>query len=130
MASVISHGDTWRIGFTGLDRKRRTMYVGKCSEWNAHELRQLVERILEAAALGESLDAKTESRIAALPDTTYEKPVGVALVNPRVKRDAEKLGAFLDRYIERRTDLKGGDARVLLSHGREPETILRRRQAA
>ncbi len=54
MASVIPHGNTWRIGFTGLDRKRRTIYAGAISERNAHELRRLVERILEAASLGKA----------------------------------------------------------------------------
>ncbi len=92
MASVIPHGDTFRIGFTGLDRKRRTIYCGAISEHNAHGLRRLVERILEAAALGESLDLNTASRIAALPDTTYEKLVGVRLVNPREKRGAGDRG--------------------------------------
>jgi integrase len=115
MASVIPHGDTWRIGFTGLDRKRRTIYAGKCSERNAHELRRLVERILEAAALGESLDPKTASRIAALPDTTYEKLVSVALVNPREKPGRMTVGEFADEYVKRRTELRPS-SRIVFEH--------------
>jgi integrase len=122
MASVIPHGDTFRIGFTGIDRKRRTIYCGATSEQNAHGLRRLVERILEAAALGEALDPNTASRIAALPDTTYEKLVGVELVHPRKKAEAATLGAFLDKYIERRTDLKGA---TLVFYGHTVENLNR-----
>jgi integrase len=113
MASVIPNGKTWRIGFTGLDRKRRTIYCGAISERNAHELRRLVERILEAAALGESLDPKTASRIAALPDTTYEKLVGVALVNPRVKSSRVTVAEFAEQYVARRADLRPASLIVL-----------------
>jgi integrase len=115
MASVIPHGNTFRIGFTGLDRKRRTIYAGAISERNAHELRRLVERILEAAALGESLDPKTASRIAALPDTTYEKLVGVALVNPREKRGRVTVAAHAEAYLALRSDVKPS-TRLVLGH--------------
>ncbi len=115
MASVIPHGDTWRIGFTGLDRKRRTIYAGAISERNAHELRRLVERILEAAALGESLDPSTASRIAALPDTTYDKLVGVALVSARQKQVRVTVTVQARQYLERRTDIKPA-SRLVLAH--------------
>jgi integrase len=95
-----------KVQFKGLDGRRYTVYAGKISERNAHELRRLVERILESAAMGESLDPSTASRIAALPDETYAKLAGAGLVHPRESRRPELLAAFCDAYIASRGDLK------------------------
>ena len=105
MASVStdSNGNR-RIQFTGLDRRRRTLYLGDVSARGADDIKRVVESILEAAAVG-----------ADLPDVTFDKLAAVGLVNPRQKRDAARVtvAAFAQQYVARRSDLRPSSLIVL-----------------
>ena len=83
MASVStgSNGNR-RIQFTGLDRKRRTLYLGDVSARGADDIKRLVESILEAAAVGADLPPAVAKRIADLHDVTFVKLAAVGLVPP------------------------------------------------
>jgi integrase len=111
-----------RVQFKGLDGKRHTLYAGKISARAADELKWLVEGILEAADVGVDLSPALAKRLDDLSDDAHAKLVAVGLVNPRAKPEAVTLGPFLDAYIEKRTDLKGG---TLVFYGHTIENLKR-----
>lgn len=95
-----------RIQFSGLDRKRRTLYAGKISARAAEDLKRLVEGILEAADVGADLSPTLAKRLDDLSDDVHAKMVTVGLSHPRESRRPEHLAAFCDAYIASRRDLK------------------------
>jgi integrase len=95
-----------RIQFSGLDRKRRTLYMGKLSARAADDLKRLVEDILESAACGLEMSPTMAKRLDDLSDEVFAKLVHAGLVNPRVKRRPKRLAEFLDGYISSRGDVK------------------------
>ncbi len=95
-----------RIQFSGLDRKRRTLYAGKISARAAEDLKRLVEGILEAADVGADLSPTLAKRLDDLSDDVNTKMVAVGLSHPRESRRPEHLAAFCDAYIASRRDLK------------------------
>ena len=97
-----------RIQFSGLDRKRRTLYAGKISVRAVDDLKRLVESILESAAVGADLSPSVAKRLDGLSDDLHGKLVAVGLVNPRPKPETVTLGPFVDAYVAKRTDTKGG----------------------
>lgn len=109
MASVFQEPNgRRRVDFVGLDRKRRSIRLGEVSDRKARLFASRVETLLQAAGLGQPLDAQTAQWIADLPDTGYQKLVQAGLVNPREKLEVAKtlLGPFLLSYLKRRNDLK------------------------
>lgn len=117
MASVYEHGGSRRIGFTGLDRKRRTLYAGKISARAADELKRLVENILESAAVGAELPPAVSKRIADLPEVMFDKLVAVGLVKPREKRQTARVtvAEHAEGYLAKRSDVKHS-TRLVLGH--------------
>ncbi len=111
-----------KVQFKGLDGRRHTLYAGKISARGADELKRLVEGILEAADVGADLSPMMCKRIDDLSDDVHAKMVAVGLLNPRAKPEAVTLGPFLDAYIEKRTDLKGG---TLVFYGHTIENMKR-----
>jgi len=95
-----------RIQFSGLDRKRRTLYAGKISARAADDLKRLVEGILEAADVGAELSPTLAKRLDDLSDDVHAKMVAVGLAHPRESRRPELLAAFCDAYIASRGDVK------------------------
>jgi hypothetical protein len=104
MASVIhlKSGER-RIQFVGLDRVRRTVYLGKSSKSFAQTLSGHIEHLLSATAAGEAPPVRTAEFFAALTDVYHEKLVKAGLLHDRV--DAETAVMTLERWIERTKQL-------------------------
>jgi integrase len=118
MASVSTDASGNRkVQFTGLDGKRRTVYLGGCSARGADDLKRLIESILDSAKYGSPLPPVDAKRLADLPDATFDKLVAAALVNPRIKVETARVSvaAHAEAYLARRTDIKPA-SRLVLGH--------------
>ena len=119
MASVVSlKSGERRVQFTGLDTKRRTLYLGTCSKGFAHKLASHVEFILASAAAGEALPVKTADFLTELATVYHDKLVAAGLVNPRQAVEpvtAVGIGAHAEAYLEKRADMKPA-SRLVLGH--------------
>ena len=114
MASLTTRPDgTRRVGFTGPDRRRRTLYLGKIAKRPAEELRGLVERVNAAALAGHAPADRDARTLAELPDVTHGKLAAAGLVEPRRDAGAGTLGPFLAAYLAERADAKPNTRRHL-----------------
>uniref|UniRef100_A0A7C2NT85 Site-specific integrase n=1 Tax=Schlesneria paludicola TaxID=360056 RepID=A0A7C2NT85_9PLAN len=104
-----------RVLFTGLDRRRRTIRLGKCPKRDADTFARHVENILSAARSRNAVEPTTADWLGEIPDAIHEKLVAAELVKPRRNAASVQLGRFLDSYLAKRADLKGG-TRVFISH--------------
>jgi integrase len=95
-----------RILFVAPDGKRPTIRLGKKSLEFAREVKNKVEMLLEAKLLKRAMPAELAKWVADLEPWLAKKLVRVGLIPPREPRAAVTLGAFLDQYIEGRTDVK------------------------
>jgi len=111
MASVVSRPNGRKeIQFTGADRRRRTVRLGKVSLKAAEADRVRVEHLLAAQITGHPLDAETARWVAALTEERADLFARAGLV-PR--RESARLGAFLDDYVAGRADAKPGTLKTL-----------------
>ena len=108
MASLTDRPDgTRRVQFTGPDRRRRTLYLGKIAKRPAEELRGLVERVNAAALAGHAPADRDARTLAELPDVTHGKLAAAGLVEPR--HPAPTLGDLLGAFLAaRRGEVKPG----------------------
>lgn len=95
-----------RILFVAADGKRKTIRLGKVSQRIADEVRAKVESLNAAAVAGLAWDGELAKWVAGLPSVLADKLAAVGLISRRRARDAATLGAFLDGYINGRTDVK------------------------
>ena len=86
--------------------------LGKVSEKAALAVR--VEHLVSAAITGHALDTPTAKWVAGLPDDMADRLAKVGLIPGR---ESATLGPFLDAYLAKRTDVKGG-TRVFYGHTR------------
>jgi integrase len=109
MASISTDGKTGlkRLVFTGLDGKRRTVYLGKVSDRFAQQMAGAVEDLLGSALVGQAPGPQTVAFVANLPSKMEAKLVAPEVIFPRGQSEPVTLGGFLTDYITRRTDLKG-----------------------
>ena len=114
MASVSSDpSGSRRVQFTGPDRKRRTVRLGKLSKRAASELAGVAERLNAANLAGQAPPEETARRVAALPDVTHAKFAAAGLIPPRERPEATALGPFLAAYLADRADAKPNTLRHL-----------------
>lgn len=109
MASVVNRPNNRReIQFCGLDNKRRTLRLGKCSKRDAEAVCRHVEAILNAARSRSPVDAATAEWLGNIPDAMHQKLAAVGLVLPRESTEgAPTLGEFLKSFLDaRRADYK------------------------
>ncbi len=100
MASISNRPDgTRRVGFTGPDGKRRTLYPGKVAKRLAEEVKGEVERLNAAALAGHAPDDATARWVAALDDVMHGKLAKAGLIAPRV---SATVGAFFADYANSR----------------------------
>ena len=102
-----------RVQFTGPDRRRRTIRLGKVSKRAAEDLAGLVERANAAALIGHGPADADARRIADLPDTAHARLAAVGLVPPRRPAAAAAPGPFLAAYLADRSDAKPNTLRHL-----------------
>ena len=94
-----------RIQFFGLDGKRRTLRLGKCSVKDAHVVRSRVEQLVCAQILGVTADVDTLRWVASLGEMIKNRMARCGLITgapmtKRVKRIT--LGEYLENYIDKR----------------------------
>jgi integrase len=110
MASIVTDRKNGRrsIQFQGLDGKRRTIRLGKCSAATAATIKTHIEHILAAAAAGDAVPIKTAEFLRSISDPLHAKLAAVGLVHPRHdnKASVPTVGEFLDAYLGRRVDVK------------------------
>jgi len=108
MASLISDPNgRKRIQFTGRDKARRTLRLGKCSQRQAEAIKVRVEQlVLTSTGAANVVDADTVTWLSALDDAMYGKLAAVGLVDPREGDRKTTLGPFIQNYIDSRVDLK------------------------
>ena len=98
MASLTDRPDgTRRVQFTGPDRRRRTLYLGRIAKRQAEELLGLVERLNAAALTGHAPADKDARTVAALPEVTHAKLAKAGLVDAR--DPAPTLGDLLAAFL-------------------------------
>ena len=96
-----------RILFVAPDGKRKTIRLGKMPQRAAEAIKVKVENLVGAAVSGCGWDNETARWVADLPDTLADKLAAVDLIPKRKKETpTDTLGAFLDAYIEGRSNLK------------------------
>ncbi len=115
MASIANDpGGRRRIIFTDKDRNRKTIWLGKVSKRLADEVKTKVEAIVTAAIAARSIDGETAEWLGKIGDELHVKLAKVGLTTPRqLPAPVQPLGAFLEGYINRRTDLAPNSRRNL-----------------
>jgi len=102
-----------RILFVARDGKRRTIRLGKASMGQAETIKLKIQSLVTSQFSGR-IEDETARWLTRLGDTAYAQLVRVGLVPPRAtvspapKSPAavNRLGPFLDHYIESRCDVK------------------------
>jgi integrase len=103
MASL-SRDDSGRVTIQFIhptDKKRRTIRAGKMSERAGEGLKRKVEDLAAALSANQPLDQETQRWLVGIGDDLRDKLAAVGLAD---SIGTAKLGAFLDAYIETRTD--------------------------
>jgi integrase len=119
MASILTRGDGRRaIQFQGLDGKRKTVGLGKATVRDAQAIRVKIEAILASQLAQRPFDPDVAKWIAQLAIPLANKLAEVGLlcdVAATEQTDQRQLKPFLDAYVARRKDVKGG-TRVFYNH--------------
>ncbi len=112
MASVSPDPKTGlpRVQFAGLDGKRKTLRLGRVSMNNAIVISNHVEEIVNQVLYPRPLARATAEWLADLSPQMEKKLLGVGLIHPSEAAKEITLGAFLDAYLVRRSDVKAGTA--------------------
>ncbi len=91
----------------GRKAKRETIRIPREIE-SAHvpTIRDNIERLISAKISGQPMPRAAAAWLGDLRGKLFDRLVEVGLAEPRAKFRDMKLGAFLDEYIVKRTDLK------------------------
>jgi len=92
-----------RLQFKAPTGKRATVYLGKLPLRQAQTVKSYVERLIVAAASGDSIDTDTAVWLGRITDELHGKLVRAGLV---AEKETATLGEFLQAYIESRSDVK------------------------
>lgn len=115
MASITTQPNGRRtVQFVGLDGCRRSIRLGKVGKAVAESVKLRIERLLAAKLTGEPVDPETSLWLQRIDDAFAERLSRVGLIEPR---ESAALGDMVDRYIERRTDLKPKSRKILRNAG-------------
>jgi integrase len=108
MASISNDGGGLRrLLFVGRDGQRHAIRLGRLTKRQADTFKGYVEALIGQAITG-VLDDATAEWVTGLDDITHDKLAAVGLVKSRQTTTAVKLGAFIDGFLERHTDIKLG----------------------
>ena len=96
-----------RIFFTGPNRSRRIVYLGRTPMKSARTVKGHVENLAAALLHGHAPDPETSEWVGSRDDVMYGKLVAVGLVPPRESASNSQpagitLAAFIDDYITAR----------------------------
>ena len=110
MASLIRGGKA--IQFVNSEGKRKTISLARIPKKRINSILLHVEE-LNSATIGRVAVAQaTANWLRELEPAIYKKLGAVGLVPKRAEAPQATLGAFLDAYIESRSDVKGSTATV------------------
>lgn len=123
MASIIRQSNGRKaVQFVGLDDKRRTIRLGKCSMRNAETVKRHVEALVAALIQRSTPDDETSKWVRDIGDMLAEKLAAVGLIASRAGSTAT-LRTFVGEYIDGRGDTKATtrlaarvDAATLYAH--------------
>lgn len=104
MASISNDPNgTRRILFTGKDRKRRQIRLGKVNHRYAESVKVKIEDLVAANITGAAPLDETSRWLTNLDDAMHRKLAAVGLVKAR---ESAMLGTFTRTYIDNRADIK------------------------
>ena len=116
MASVINdHDGKKRIQFVAPDGKRKTLRIGKCSKRDAAAIKYRIENLLAALIQGREPGRDDALWLNKLPETMHAKLARTGLVNHRDGSGVPTLAEWVERYIQKRADVKPG-TRTIYRH--------------
>jgi integrase len=116
MASLSSSAQGKRIiQFKHIDGKRRSIRLGKMTLKTAEGIRTRVEGLVAARTSNQPIDSELARWVAGIGDSLHARLAKWELVAKRQKGDdsAMPLEPFLQRFIDRRTDIKPNTRRNL-----------------
>ncbi len=97
-----------RIQFVAGDGTRKTLRLGDLTQKQAEALKVKVEALVGRGISG-AIDDEVSRWLASRDDATYAKLVAVGLVperQPKAPAEPHLLGAFIDKYLAGRSDIK------------------------
>ena len=104
MASVVNRKNGRReVQFTDADGKRQTVRLGKMPKRDAESVKTRIEHLLTAKITKRPLEGDTARWVASLDDVLAGRLAKVGLIR---QRESATLAAFVDGYIQNRSDLK------------------------
>ncbi len=108
MASISHDKATGRrtIQFVAADGKRKSIRLGKVNKRQAEAAKLRIEDLIACRSLGTAPQATTAEWIAEAPETIRRRLERVGLIGRRERAEMPTLGAWLERYITGRKDVK------------------------
>lgn len=107
-----------RILFVAPDGKRPTIRLGKVSQRAAEAVKFRVEQLLAAKLTGHALEADTAQWVNELEPALSDKLARVGLI-PKPQSKTATLEAFLNDYVDGRSDIKARTVVRLKQAGRK-----------
>ncbi len=97
----------FRISFYGLDKRKRSIWLGGFSKRQADAVKGHIEHLLAAKAAGVSPDVHTAHWLGSIGSDIRRKLLKADLIEPTVDdRGPVTLGPFLEEFISSRRDVK------------------------
>ena len=97
----------WRLSFYGLDKRKRSIWLGGFSKRQADAVKTNVEHLLAAKAAGVAPDVHIARWLGSIGPDLRKKLVTAGLVEPAAEdQGPSTLGPFLNAYIASRRDVK------------------------
>lgn len=107
MASLINYKNGRRaVQFVDKDGGRPIVRLGKMPRKAGDVIRMHVDHLVSAALSRQAVPRETAEWLGEIGDDLHRKLARAGLVDAREVRAAVAIGAFLDAYIARRSDLK------------------------
>ena len=103
-----------RILFIGIDKKRRTIRLGKVNKKLAETIKLRVEALVAALGTKTSLDTETAAWVGGVGDELAGKLAAVGLIPERKNLQAAGLKDFCTAYVESRPEVAANTKRNLL----------------
>jgi integrase len=111
MASISKDGRGWRVTFVcPTTRKHRTIRLGSCAKKDATTAFNMIERLIQAQALGTPVSQQTAEWLKDVGDSLRNRLAKAGLTEQKI---TAKLGEFTRNYIDGRTDLKASTKKQL-----------------
>ncbi len=109
MASLTKCADgRRRVQFFNAAGERRSITLSSCTDERAREIRAKIKTLNADGIAGQAWAPETARWLARQDAVLYAKLAAVGLVPPREVAGPKTLAAFIDAYIDDRTDVKPG----------------------